>query len=82
MIFNRKEFENRYLNKYVYVRLFNGDEYKGYLYSTNDYIKQTGMLDNKNYYFIGNNIRENNVRFRKSHITNIRLLDKNGNEVY
>ena len=74
MIFNRKEFEDRYLNKLVYVRLFDGDEFKGYLYSTNDYMKTTNIPDVKNHYFVANDIRENKVRFCKSHITNIRLL--------
>lgn len=70
----RIEFENKYLNKLVEVELFNNDIFKGYLYSTNDYMKQTGMLDMKNYYFIGSNIREHGVRFRKSHIKKIKLL--------
>lgn len=70
----RKEFEERYLNKMVEVKLFDDDIFKGYLYSTNDYMKQTNRLDNKNYYFVGNNIRENSVRFRKSHIKKIRLI--------
>ena len=70
----RNEFENKYLNKLVEVKLFDNDIFKGYLYSTNDYMKKTNRLDNKNYYFIGNNIRDNCVRFRKSHIKKIRLL--------
>lgn len=70
----RSDFENKYLNKLVEVVLFDNDTFKGYLYSTNDYMKTTNRLDNKNYYFIGSDIRENNVRFRKSHIKKIRLL--------
>lgn len=70
----RVDFEKNYLNRLVEVKLFDNDVYKGYLYSTNDYMKQTGRLDNKNYYFVGNNIKENGVRFRKSHIKKIRLL--------
>lgn len=70
----RKEFEEKYLNKMVEVKLFYDDTFKGYLYSTNDYIKATNRLDNKNYYFVGRDIRENSVRFRKSHIKKIRLL--------
>lgn len=70
----RTEFENKYLNKLVEVKLFDNDIFKGYLYSTNDYMKQTNRLDNKNYYFVGNDIRENSVRFRKSHIKKIKLL--------
>ena len=38
----------------------------GYLYSTNDYMK--------NHYFVGTDIRENGVRFRKSHIKKIKLV--------
>ena len=50
------------------------DVFKGYLYSTNDYMKATNRLDKKNYYFVANDIRKNTVRFRKSHIKKIRLL--------
>lgn len=74
MLYNRQEFENRYLGKYVYVRLFDNSEFKGYLYSTKNYIKQTGIADHTNCYFVGNDIRDNTTRFKKSHITNIRLL--------
>lgn len=70
----RKEFEQKYLNKMVEVVLLDDDIFKGYLYSTNDYMKKTNILDNKNYYFVGNDIRENGVRFRKSHIKRITLL--------
>jgi len=70
----RIEFENKYLNKLVEVMLFDDDIFKGYLYSTNDYMKQTNRLDNKNYYYVGRDIRDNGVRFRKSHIKKIRLL--------
>lgn len=70
----RNEFEQRYLNKMVEVTLFNNDTFKGYLYSTNDYMNKTKLLDMKNYYFVGNDIRDNGVRFRKSHIKKIRLV--------
>lgn len=70
----RQEFENKYLNKMVEVKLLDDDIFKGYLYSTNDYTKQTNRLDKKNYYFVGRDIRDNGVRFRKSHIKKIRLL--------
>ena len=70
----RKEFEQKYLNKMVEVVLFDNNTFKGYLYSTDDYMEKTNRLDNKNYYFVGNDIRENGVRFRKSHIKRIRLL--------
>lgn len=76
MIYNKKEFEDRYLNKYVYVRLFDNSEFKGYLYSTNDLMKTTNKLDMKNYYFIGASILDHGVRFRKSHITNIRIIER------
>lgn len=69
----RMEFEKKYLNKLVIVKLFDGDMYKGYLYSTNDFIKETGIPDHTNHYFVANNIRENGTRFRKSHIISIRL---------
>ena len=74
MVYNRKEFEYRYLNKQVYVRLFDGYECKGTLYSTNDLMKKTNRLDMKNYYYVGNDIRDHGLRFRKSHITNIRII--------
>lgn len=70
----RQEFENKYLNNLVEIVLFDNDTFKGRLYSTNDLMKQTNRLDMKNYYFVGNDIREHGVRFRKSHIKKIRLL--------
>ena len=53
----RNEFEQKYLNKMVEVVLFDNDTFKGYLYSTNDYMNKTNLLDMKNYYFVGNDIR-------------------------
>ncbi len=70
----RNEFEQKYLNKMVEVVLFDNDTFRGYLYSTNDYMNKTKSLDMKNHYFVGNNIRENGVRFRKSHIKKIKLV--------
>lgn len=70
----RNEFEQKYLNKMVEVILYDNDTFKGYLYSTNEYMIKTKLLDMKNYYFVGNNIRDNGVRFRKSHIKKIRLV--------
>lgn len=70
----KKEFEQKYLNKIVEVVLFDNEIFNGYLYSTNDYMKKTKQLDNKNYYFVGNDIKENGLRFRKSHIKRIKLL--------
>ena len=70
----RNEFERKYLNKMVEVVLYDNDTFKGYLYSTNDYMNKTKLLDVKNYYFVGNDIRENGVRFRKSHIKRIKLV--------
>lgn len=70
----RNEFEQKYLNKMVEVILYNNDTFKGYLYSTNEYMIKTKLLDMKNYYFVGNDIRDNGVRFRKSHIKKIRLV--------
>lgn len=71
---SRNEFEQKYLNKMVEVVLFDNDTFKGYLYSTNDYMNKTKLLDVKNYYFVSNDIRENVVRFRKSHIKSIKLV--------
>lgn len=70
----RNEFEEKYLNKMVEVVLFDNDTFKGYLYSTNEYMNKTKLLDIKNYYFVGNDIRDNGVRFRKSHIKKIKLM--------
>lgn len=70
----RNEFERKYINKMVEVILYNNDTFKGYLYSTNEYMIKTKLLDMKNYYFVGNDIRDNGVRFRKSHIKKIRLV--------
>ena len=70
----RNEFEQKYLNKMVEVILYDNDTFKGYLYSTNEYMIKTKLLDMKNYYFVGNDIRDNGVRFRKSHIKKTRLV--------
>ena len=70
----RNDFEQKYLNKMVEVVLFDNDTFKGYLYSTNDYMKKTNIPDVKNHYFVGNDIRDNGVRFRKSHIKRIKLV--------
>ena len=70
----REEFNKKYVNKPVEVKLFDGDILRGYLYTTEDYMLKTDRLDNKHYYFVGNDIRDNTVRFRKSHIKKIRLL--------
>lgn len=80
---NRIEFENKYLNKLVEVKLFNDDIFRGRLYSTNDLMKQTNRLDMKNYYFIGDDILDHGVRFRKSYIKKIRLAScVNVNKTY
>ena len=70
----RNEFEQKYLNKMVEVVLFDNTIFKGCLYSTNDYMNKTKLLDMKNHYFVGNDIRDNEVRFRKSHIKKIKLV--------
>ncbi len=69
----RLEFEKKYLNKKVTVKLFDGTTETGILFSTNELMEKTGIPDMKNRYFIGNDIREHGVRFRKSHITSIKL---------
>lgn len=43
----RNEFEQKYLNKMVEVVLFDNDIFRGYLYSTNDYMNKTKLLDMK-----------------------------------
>ena len=70
----RNEFERKYLNKMVEVILYDNDTFKGYLYSTNEYMNKTKLLDVKNHYFVGNDIRDNGGRFRKSHIKKIKLV--------
>lgn len=70
----RREFERKFLNQMVEVVLFDNDVFKGYLYSTNDFMKETNIPDMENHYFVGNDIRENAVRFRKSHIKKIKLV--------
>ncbi len=69
----RDEFDKIFLNKKVSVVLFDGEYMKGTLYSTNDFAKLVNYYEPKNYYFVANNIRENTVRFRKSHIRRIRF---------
>lgn len=71
----RNEFEQKYLNKMVEVILYDNDTFKGYLYSTNEYMIKTKLLDMKNYYFVGNDIRDNGARFKKSHIKKIRIIN-------
>lgn len=70
------EFKQKYLNKMVEVVLFDNNIFKGYLYSTNEYMNKTKLLDMKNHYFVGNDIRDHGLRFRKSHIKKIRLVSK------
>ena len=71
----RNQFERKYLNKMVEVILYDNDTFKGYLYSTNEYMIKTKLLDMKNYYFVGNDIRDNGVRFKKSHIKKIGIIN-------
>lgn len=39
----RNEFEQKYLNKMVEVILYDNDTFKGYLYSTNEYMIKTKL---------------------------------------
>ena len=41
----RYEFEQKYLNKMVEVVLFDNNIFKGYLYSTNEYMNKAKLLD-------------------------------------
>ena len=50
----KNEFEQKYLNKMVEVVLFDNNTFKGYLYSTNDYMNKTKLLDVKNWSEIEN----------------------------
>lgn len=76
----KKTFENNYLNKQVEITLTNGEILKGYLYSTNEFKKKIKNVDKKNYYFVADNIYLNSVRFRKTHIKKIKLL--NSGKIY
>ena len=69
----RQEFEKKYLNKKVMVKLFDGTIETGILFSTNEMMEKTRIPDMKNRYFIGTDIRQHGVRFRKSHIKSIKL---------
>lgn len=70
----RNEFEQKYLNKTVEVVLVDNKTYIGQLFSTEEYMKKTIFLDMGNYYFVGNDINDNSLRFRKSHIKSIKLV--------
>ena len=70
----RNEFEQKYLNKMVKIVLVDNETFTGNLFSTEEYMKKTIFLDMGDYYFVGNDIRENGVRFRKSHIKRIKLV--------
>lgn len=71
----RNEFEQKYLNKTVEVVLVDNKTYIGQLFSTEEYMKKTIFLDMGNYYFVGNDIYDNSLRFRKSHIKSIKLVE-------
>ena len=71
----RNEFEQKYLNKTVEVVLVNNETFIGQLFSTEGYMKKTIFLDMGNYYFVGNDIYDNSLRFRKSHIKSIKLVE-------
>lgn len=72
----KNEFDLKYLNKWVVVVLHDNIAFIGRLFSTNDYMKLTKSVDVKNYYFVAPDIRFNGLRFRKSHIKKITLLDR------
>ena len=70
----RNEFEQKYLNKMVKIVLVDNETFTGYLFSTEEYMKKTIFLDMGDYYFVGNDINDNSLRFRKSHIKSIKLV--------
>ena len=70
----RNEFEQKYLNKTVEVVLVDNETFIGQLFSTEEYMKKTIFLDMGDYYFVGNDINDNSLRFRKSHIKSIKLV--------
>lgn len=70
----RNEFEQKYLNKMVKIVLVDNKTYIGKLFSTEEYMKKTIFLDMGDYYFVGNDINDNSLRFRKSHIKSIKLV--------
>ena len=71
----RNEFEQKYLNKMVKIVLVDNETFTGYLFSTEEYMKKTIFLDMGDYYFVGNDINDNSLRFRKSHIKSIKLVE-------
>lgn len=71
----RNEFEEKYLNKKVAVKLYyEKGEFKGCLFSTNELREKPHVIEKKNYYFVGNSIWDHTLRFRKSHIKSIKLI--------
>ena len=71
----RDKFEQKYLNKMVKIVLVDNETFTGYLFSTEEYMKKTIFLDMGDYYFVGNDINDNSLRFRKSHIKSIKLVE-------
>ena len=71
----RNELEQKYLNKRVRIVLVDNETFTGYLFSTEEYMKKTIFLDMGDYYFVGNDINDNSLRFRKSHIKSIKLVE-------
>ena len=71
----RNEFEQKYLNKMVKIVLVDNETFTGYLFSAEEYMKKTIFLDMGDYYFVGNDIYDNSLRFRKSHIKSIKLVE-------
>jgi hypothetical protein len=70
----RVEFEDKYLHKRVEVTLFDDTVESGILYTTEDYMNETHILDMGKRYFVGECIRSHGVRFRKSHVKKIKLI--------
>ena len=75
----RNEFEQKYLNKMVKIVSVGHESFTGYLFSTEQYMKKTIFLDMGDYHFVGNDINDNSLRFRKSHIKSIKLVEGSDN---
>ena len=60
---------------YTYTSSIDNKTYIGQLFSTEEYMKKTIFLDMGDYYFVGNDINDNSLRFRKSHIKSIKLVE-------
>ena len=70
----------KYLGKYIAIRLFNGDVYTGYLYKSGDkehFPNDPNLYTPRNYYFLieKDNDKLTSCLFRCSHVVRVLVKD-------